>query len=448
MNFELTKEFVEELKIQIAEENVEGALAMLDDLHAADIADIFDELEVSESQFIFFHLDPKNAANILVELEDEGIDKFLNTIPGSVIASELIAKMSSDDATDIIQHLPQKLQTEVLEHLQREQAGAIADLLKYDENTAGGMMEKELVKVNVNRTVATCMREIKFQANKVKNIFSVYVVDDDNILQGILPIQNLILNDADIRIGDIIDKHVITVNTDTPSEEVSNIMDKYGLMVLPVVDSDNRLKGRITIDDVVDVIREEAEKDYQLASGLAQDVESSDNVWKHTRARLPWLIIGMLGGIGGAQVISSFDNEFQKYVGLAMFLPLINGMAGNVGVQASSIVVQSIANQSIDLEGTGKKLLKELFSGLMIGSFCSSLLLAFNYFFLDTIGFALVVSLSLLVVITFASVFGTIVPMTLHRMKIDPALATGPFITTVSDIMGVFLYLTIARLFL
>lgn len=447
MKFELTKEFITELKSVIAEQNISEALNMLQDIHAADIAEIFDELDTSESQFIFFQLEPRKAANILVELEDEDIDTFLRSIPGSIVASDLIEKMSSDDATDIIQHLPHKLRHEILGHLKSDHAGAIADLLTYDEDTAGGLMGKELVRVNINWNVSTCMAEIRRQAETIQNIYSVYVVDNNNVLKGTLPIKKLIINDGTVKVGDILDDQIISVSTDTSSEEVANIMDKYDLVVLPVVDPINRLKGRITIDDVVDVIREEAEKDYQMVSGIAQDVESSDSVWKHSKARLPWLIIGMVGGVAGAQIIGTFEDEFKVNAGLAMFLPLIAGMAGNVGVQASSIIVQSIANQSIGFESIFTKLLKELFGGLLIGSICAGLILAFNAMFLDSFALTITVSISLLAVIVFASIFGTFVPLVLHRAKIDPALATGPFITTANDIIGLFIYLLIARSF-
>ena len=342
--------------------------------------------------------------------------------------------------------MSEEQQEEVLSHIDdAEHAGDIVDLLNYDEDTAGGLMAKEFISVQEDWNIEKCIQEIKKQAADVDDIYFVYVVDKDNILKGIISLKDLLLHDASEKITDIVNTDIIFVKTDTAAEEVANIMDKYDLVAIPVVDSINRLLGRITIDDVVDVIREEAEKDYQLISGITSDVESSDHVFHLTRARLPWLLIGLFGGILGAQVISHYEGDLRIYPEMAFFIPLIAAMGGNVGIQSSSIIVQGLANNSLGLESTGKKLFKELSVGFMNGIICSALIMGFNLIFSDSMALSITVSMALFIVIIFASVFGTIIPLTLNRFKVDPALATGPFITTVNDIMGLLLYLTIGR---
>lgn len=447
MKFELTRAYIEDLKELIEKEESESALLLVRELHAADIADVFENLTTKEARYLFFHLEPELASEILTELEDDAIDGFLEAIPGEIIANELIRKMDSDDATDIIQQLSPKLKLEVLQHItDKDQAGDIADLLVYDEKSAGGLMAKELIRVNHNWDVNTCIAEIRRQAEEVEDVMYVYVVDDDNKLKGTLPIKKLLTNHGKVRISNIAEDHIISVHDTSSSEEVANIMERYDLFALPVVDSINRLVGRITIDDVVDVIKEEAEKDYQMASGISTDVESSDSIFKQSKARLPWLFIGLIGGVFGAQIIGNFGDDLHIYTGLAMFLPMIAAMAGNVGVQSSSIIVQSIANKTIGLESPIKKLLREFLGASFNGLICSSAIFLYNLTFSPSFALTITVSSALFSVIIFAAIFGTSVPIILHKFKIDPALATGPFVTTLNDIVGLFIYLSIARI--
>jgi len=327
-----------------------------------------------------------------------------------------------------------------------EQAGDIVDLLNYDEDSAGGLMAKELIRVNENWGVATCIREMRKQAEELDEIYYIYVVSDENVLLGILSLKALLLASASTRVKDIYDADVRSVQTDADSEEVAQIMEKYDLIVLPVVDSIGRLMGRITIDDVVDVIRDEAEKDYQLASGITTDVETTDSPARLSRARLPWLIIGLLGGIVVAAVIGRFENDIQINPEMAFFIPLIAAMAGNVGIQSSAIIVQGIASNSLGLESTYRKLGKELIVSLMNGLILSGLLFLYNFFISHNLALTFTVSTSLFVVIIFAALFGTLIPLLLNKLKIDPALATGPFITTMNDIVGLAIYMIVGRL--
>ena len=448
MQFELTREFIEELKAAVNYEDNIAAFNMIKDLHPADIAEIFGELSNEEAKVLYILLDNDKAADVLIEMEEDDRESFLEILSGDEIAKVFIDKMDSDDAADVIGELSEQKQEEILQSIHDvEQAGDIVDLLSYDEDTAGGLMAKELVKVNENWDINNCMKEIRKQAEEIDEIFYVYVVNNNDILKGTLSLKKLLVSRSNAKIKNILNADVISVKTDTQSEEVANIMNKYDLVSLPVTDSIGRLIGRITIDDVVDVIKEEAERDYQLISGITEDVETSDNAFLLTRARLPWLLIGLLGGILGAQVISIFEENLKMDPKIALFFPLIAAMGGNVGVQSSSIVVQGIAAKVIDLESTGRKLLKEISVALINGVILSGLCLLYNFVFKTSLELTITVSAALLAVIMFASIFGTFIPLALHRFKIDPALATGPFITTVNDIVGLLIYLGIGRLF-
>lgn len=447
MRIEITREYIGELRGLIEARDDKASLQMMEDLHPADIAEIYDELNIDEAKYLYMLLDPETAADVLVELEEDDRERFLKVLPPEIIANQFIGHMESDDAADIIADLDEKVKQEVLMHIKDvEQAGDIVDLLAYDEDTAGGLMAKELIKVNENWSLSTCLKEMRIQAEDVDELYYIYVVDDDNILKGILSLKALLLASSKAHIRDIYEEGVHSVNTETASEEVAQIMEKYDLVVLPVVDSIGRLMGRITIDDVVDVIRDEADKDYQMASGISVDVETTDSPLRMSRARLPWLIIGLLGGIFVAAVIGRFEEDLKVYPEMAFFIPLIAAMAGNVGIQSSAIIVQGLASNSLGLESTFRKLIKEFLVAVFNGLILASLLFTYNILFSDSLALTYTVSISLFVVILFAALFGTLIPLFLNKLKLDPALATGPFITTTNDIMGLLIYFLVGRL--
>ncbi|HCC30056.1 MAG TPA: magnesium transporter, partial [Marinilabiliales bacterium] len=379
MHFELTREYLDKLIEGIQQQNIELVKSLTNELHPADIAEIINQVDKEHAQYIYLHLDKELAADVLVELEEDTREQFLNQLSSHEIATVFIDNMDSDDAADIIAELPGKKQDEVLSHITDvEQAGDIVDLLSYDEDTAGGLMATELISVNENWSVTTCLDEIRKQAEDVDEIYFVYVVDDSNVLKGTLPLKKLIIAPGKTLIKNICDDNIISVKTETSSEDVANIMEKYNLVALPVVDSIGRLKGRITIDDIVDVIKEEAEKDYQMISGISGDVEASDSIFRLTRARIPWLLIGLLGGVFGALVIGGFSEELRLYPEMAIFITLITAMGGNAGIQSSSIIVQGLANKSLALESTMKQLIKETSIALLNGVILSSILLIYN----------------------------------------------------------------------
>ena len=447
MNFELTKDFIDDLNALIKQEQADKILRLLEEIHLADIADIVEEIELKNASYIFSLLEEETAAEVLIHLEEDTKEHLLKTFTSKEIAEDLIENMDSDDAADVISTLSDEKKEEVLLHIEDiNQASDIVDLLSYPEDSAGGLMAKELIHVNQNWSVLRCVREMRRQAEDIENVYTIYVVSDDNILLGTLSLKRLLLTPEKTFISEVYNQKVISVKATESNEEVANIMEKYDLIVLPVIDDLGRLIGRITIDDVVDVIKEEAEKDYQMASGISENIESSDSIFTITRARLPWLLIGLTGGIMGAKVMGNF--ELHEHIELTYFTPLIAAMGGNVGVQSAAIIVQGLAGGSLGLESVGSRLLKEMGVALINGIICSIII----YVSCMAMGYeqavCLTVGLSLIAVIIFAALFGTFVPLSLNKYKIDPALATGPFITTVNDILGLFIYFYIGKVLL
>lgn len=448
MKIELNRDLIDQLKELIEQKADQDIIQIISELHPADIAEIIEELDYDEAQYLFLLLDGELASDVLLEIPEADQRRFLRGLPPDVIAHRFIEFMESDDAADVMADLDDDVQDEVLQHIDdKEQAGDIADLLEYDEDTAGGIMAKELVAVNENWTVQTCLKEISIQAEDIDEIYYVYVVDDNFFLKGVLSLKMLIMKPTHTVIKSMVTEDAHFVRTDARQEEVAQIMEKYDLVALPVVDQIGRLKGRITIDDVLDIIREEADKDYQMASGISGDVEAGDNVFQRAWTRIPWLFIGMIGGIIGAGVLGSHSSQLEQIPAMAFFIPLIAAMAGNVGVQSSSIIVQSIASGTRSFDSVGRKLVKELSVAFSTALLFSVLIFMYNFFFTGNMRLTYSVSITLFIVMVFASLFGTLIPLVLNKLKIDPAVATGPFITTTNDILGLLIYMTVAQMF-
>jgi magnesium transporter len=448
MQFKISKELLLEVEQLIAQKNDAQLEVLLNDMHHADIAEIFDELEIEEAIYIFKILDSEITAEILLELEDDLREKILRGLSAKEIAEEL-DELDTDDAADIISELSESKQGEVISELEDlEHAKDIVDLLRYDEDKAGGLMEKELVKVNENWTVLTCVKEMRVQAENVTRVHSIYVVDDENRLKGRLSLKDLLTTSTRTPISEVYIPKVDYVKVNTPNVEVARIMQKYDLEAIPVVDEIGRLVGRVTIDDIIDVIKEEADKDYQLAAGISQDVEADDSILELTRARLPWLVLALLGGFITVRVLGLFEGAMEEHGKLFFFTPLIAAMAGNVGVQSSAIIVQGLANNT--LRGSlFKRLIKEVSLSLLNGLLLGIILSLGSYFLLDVeLVISLIITIALISVIIIASLIGTFVPLLLNKFGVDPALATGPFITTSNDICGILIYFTIAKLIL
>jgi len=447
LQFKISKDFIEEIQEFVSNDDRGAILNAISTLHEADIAEILDVVSMEEAKYIFRLLEDENASDVLVELEEDVRVKFLDALSAKEIAEQM-DNMDSDDAADIMAEMSEEKQEEVISQIEDpQQAIDIAALMQYDEDTAGAIMGTELICVNENWTTDQCIEEMREQAENVQYIYTVYVVDNQKRLTGMLSLKSLLFAKKGTLVKDIYIENVRYVDSYESLEEVASMMKKYDFVALPVLNPDKILIGRITIDDVVDIIQEEAEKDYQMASGISDNVESSDSVLALTRARLPWLIVGLIGGVLGAEVIGLFEEQLGDFPQIALFIPLIAAMAGNVGVQSSAIVVQGIASNNIDLTGISGRLLKELGVALLNGIVCSIIILLFIFLVKGDLTLGLTVSLSLLAVIIFAGIFGTLIPLLLHKRNIDPALATGPFITTTNDVIGLFLYLYIGYLF-
>jgi magnesium transporter len=448
MEFKISKELITQIENLIQQNNIVELETILHEIHFADIAEIMNDLDTSEAIYLFNLLDSEITAEILLELDEEVRENILRSLSAKEIAEEL-DELDTDDAADIIAELPQSKKAQVISELEDvEHAKDIVDLLRYDENTAGGIMAKELVKVNENWNVLTCVKEMRHQAENVTRVHSIYVVDDEDRLKGRLSLKDLLTTSTKTQIGDIYIKKVDYVRVETKDVEVARIMQKYDLEAIPVVDELGRLVGRVTIDDIIDIIKEEADKDYQLAAGISQDVEADDSIFELTKARLPWLVLALFGGFISVKVLSIFEPTMEGHRTILFFTPLIAAMAGNVGVQSSAIVVQGLANNSIN-GSLWNRLLKELSLSLLNGSILAGILILGSHFLLGypfVIG--ITVSIALLTVIVIASLVGTFIPIVLDKYGIDPALATGPFITTSNDIMGIVIYFSIAKLIL
>ncbi|MAB48482.1 MAG: magnesium transporter [Flavobacteriaceae bacterium] len=447
MQFQLTDELIEKVEVLVEDKNDKELKLLLNEFHYADIAEILDELDLDDALYVIKLLDSETTSDVLMELDEDNREKVLKNLSAKEIAEE-IEELDTDDAADIIAELPEERQQAVISQIEDEEHKAeIRELLTYDDDTAGGLMAKELVKVYETWTVAGCLRRIRGQAKEVTRVHSIYVVNKEEKLIGRLSLKDLIVAKNDQKIADIAKDNVDYVNVKDDAEDVARVMAKYDLEAIPVVDDNQTLLGRITIDDIVDVLKEEADKDYQLAAGITQDVDSDDSIFDLTKARLPWLFLGLVGGVGAFLIMEGFQEAFSKYAVLFFFTPLIAAMAGNVGVQSSAIIVQGLAND--DVKGSvNKRLIKEMLLAALNGTILALFLFIFVWITKGEFNTALAISVSLIAVIIVAGLIGTFVPLFLDKRGIDPAIATGPFITTSNDIFGILIYFWIAKLIL
>jgi len=445
--FQISNELLDKILSLISSSNDKKLLELFNELHHADIAEILEELSSEHTIYIIKLLDSEKTSDVLMELDDDYREKILKNLSAKEIAEE-VEELDTDDATDIISELPEERQRKVISKIEdKEHKADIKELLKYDDNSAGGLMAKELIKVNENWSVTRCVKEMRLQASEVTRVHSIYVVDNNNKLLGRLSLKDLLVANPKSNIKSIYISKVDFVNVNDTGEHVASVMQKYDLGAIPVVDNNQKLLGRITIDDIVDLIKEEAEKDYQLAAGITQDVDVDDSIYKLSWARLPWLFLGLLGGIGAAAVMGGFEEVLLQYKILFYFTPLIAAMAGNVGVQSSAIIVQGLANNDIK-DSINNRLFKETLLSIVNGIILAVFLFGFIVYWQDEINVALAISISLVVVIIVAGIVGTFIPLFLNKRGIDPAIATGPFITTSNDIFGILIYFLMAKLIL
>ena len=456
MKFSLTNEFKENLKIAIDTKDIKFIKLSFEGISPADISELLYEFDSIQSKYVLDNIDKETASKIITELDEDTRQSFLTHFDSSEI-SKYLEIIDSDDGADILSELTLEVRSEVILSIKdKEKAKNLKDLLQYDDDVAGGLMAKEYVKCNINWKISQCINLIKKQAEKVSKIYSVYVTDDQGKLLGMVSLKDIILAGDNSRIKDIYDDYVISVYSNMNEEDVAIIMQKYDLDALPVINKRGKLIGRITIDDVVDVIKEIAEEERQIMSGITSDVEEDDSIWKLSNARLPWLVIGIFGGLFGAFFLGSFENNYfegsELFISLSFFIPLIMATAGNVGIQSSSIVIQSLSNPSAFENSVTNRLFKVLFVSILNG-IVLAFLVYFGLLIFDYINFlnleiysktAQIVSISLFSIVLVSSILGTITPIILNRLKFNPALASGPFITTTNDLIALAIYFLVA----
>lgn len=444
----MEKIFLDNILELIEKEDAAQLKAILSEMHPADIAELCDEIDIDEARFVYRQLDNETAADVLIETDEDARKELLEVLPSETIARKFIDYMDTDDAVDIIQEMDEDKQEEVLSHIEDiEQASDIVDLMQYDENTAGGMMGTEMVVVNENMSMPECLTEMRLQAEDMDEIYNVYVVDNENRLKGVFPLKKMITNPSVSKVKYVMDEDLITTKVDTPIDEVVQLIEKYNLVAVPVIDSIGRLQGQITVDDVIDELREQQEHDYQLASGITADVETTDNVFRQTRARIPWLLIGMFGGILNSMLLGNFEGSFAAHPELLLFIPLIGGTGGNVGTQSSALVVQGLANGSLDTNNIVRQVFKESLVALINASILSLLVFGYNmirYGYLAPVTYA--VPLSLFVLVIIGTLWGTMLPLLFEKIHIDPAIATGPFVQITNDLLGIAIYIGVISL--
>mgnify|MGYP001135635205 CR=1 FL=1 len=439
---EFTEQDIERIEELIDDHNAAEATQEINSLHPADIAELFQSLNLKQAEWVFNLIDDEEKqADVLMELDEEDRRKLLEGMDSKEIG-RFIDLLDTDDAVDLIQELDKEERDEVIQHIDDvEQAGNIVDLLKYDEDTAGGLMGTEMIVVNENLSMPDCIKEMRRQAEEMDDIYYIYVVDNDSRLQGILPLKKMLTHPSVSKIKHVMDTEPVSLHTDTPIDEVAIDFEKYDLVAMPVVDDIGRLVGQVTVDDVMDEVREASERDYQMA-GISSDIDADDSIWAQIKARLPWLLIGIIGGIVNSIILGGFEEQIAKVAALAIFIPLIGGTGGNVGVQASAIVVQGLANGRLSLRNTGKQIARECLISLVNAIVISGVVAMYIFVVINHDKAAVMgaVASSLFVMVVFATVFGTFVPLMLERLHIDPARATGPFIQITNDIVGMCIY--------
>ncbi len=445
---QIDSELLENISVLIENQASESLLNIMADLHPADIGEIINHLKIEDAQFVFEILDTETASEVVVELDENLREKILKGIDTEKI-TDIVDELEVDDATDIVSDLPDEVAEQVLENIDVEDSEDVKELLKYPEDSAGGIMSSDYVFVYSHLTIRSAIRAVRENSEEFEHIYYIYVITEDNELKGIVSLKSLLVNPLKTKISSVMEEDLIYVTPDLDQEEVANMMKKYDLVSIPVVNENKKMLGRITIDDVVDVIQEEADEDIQKIAGLSEEQESSDSVFRISRIRLPWLVIALVMELVAAAVLSTYENYLQQLVVVTFFIPVVMAMGGSSGTQSAIVMVRGLSTGEVWIQESLRKLGKEFLVAFMNGLACSLILLGGAYIFFDdtTFYFSVVLSFTLLIIIVFATMVGASIPILLKKLGADPAIATGPFVTTTNDILGLVIYLATITLF-
>lgn len=421
---------------------------MIIDLHPADIAEIINHLKRDDAEYLFNLLDTETASEVVVEIDENLREKILKKIDAEKI-TDIIDELETDDATDIVSDLPEQVAEHVLENIDVEDSEDVKELLKYPEDTAGGIMSSDYVYVDENAYVSDAIGEVRKNAEEFEHIYYIYVLSSDKLLKGVVEIKSLLIHPFDKKISSVMEEELIYVTPDVDQEEVANLIKKYDLVTIPVVDENKKMLGRITVDDIVDVIQEEADEDLQKVAGLSEEQESSDSIFRISRIRLPWLIIALFVEMIGVLILARYLDNLNELFIAVFFIPVVMAMGGSTGTQASIVMVKGLGEDEIWFKTSVKKLSKEFFVAILNGLVLGSILfLISTLFFKAHTAEIVLITFSLLIIIIFATMIGAITPILLKKLNIDPAVATGPFVTTINDVLGLCIYILIVTLYI
>ncbi len=443
----LDEELIHGVKTLIEDDDSQGLRRLIDDARPADVADLIEHLNPDERLFVFKLLEPEGAGEVLVEIEPPVQDRILKDL-GNQAISEIVEELDSDDAADLVGDLPANRAKKIIETVGDEAFGELEKLLPFPEDTAGGIMALEYVAVKADASVQDAIESVREKREEVESLYYLWVVDVSGVLVGVISLKDLVLEPGVRKVSEIMNREVISVHVNTDQEEVVQLVKKYDLVNIPVVDESNRLVGRITHDDIIDVIEEETDEDISRMAGVIDEEIAEESALRISRARLPWLIAGLFGGLLAAVVINKFESSLEKVIALSFFFPVIMAMGGNTGIQAATVVVRGLATGDISLMNIWKRLRMELRVAMMNGVICGTVLGMIVSFWLSDYGLGAVVALSAILIIISSGFIGSAVPLVLNKSNIDPALATGPFVTTLNDVLSLIIYLGLVTLFL
>lgn len=443
----INKELIDTIEGFIQKNHTQALAKIFDELQPADAADVIEHLAPDERSFIFNLLTSEGAGDVLVEIEPPVQKQILADLDNRFL-SEILQEVDADDAADIIGNLPDGRAADILQTLGSELSKELEKLLQYGKDTAGGIMDLEYVSAAEDGTVEDIVKTIREKGKKVKNLYHIWVVDDLKRLTGVVSLKDLFIEAPRRKINEFMNPEVISVDVNMDQEDVARMFKKYDLVTMPVVDANSLLVGRITHDDIIDVIEEEVDEDLSLMTGVIGQEIAEESTLKISRARLPWLITGVFGGIIAAAVINQFETTLQMVIALSFFFPVIMGMGGNTGTQAATIIVRGMATGDIRLVDIYKRLWLELKVAIINGIACGILLGLIVGFWLSDYSLGAAVSLAGGLIILGSGFTSSAVPFVLKKLNIDPALATGPLITTFNDILGLLIYLGLITLFL